>query len=217
LVECKAKALTRGSMAGIQGDAVLDFAGGMFAAQTQALRHERILRSLGAITFSDGSRLEWKGGRITRLSITLLDHGALQDRMTFRNLLAGLLGAAFHTAPGYAKSKQVQKLNAILNELRSEVAVLDRVGQSVPALVHNAASLNVGQLEVILDGAADMEQFRKRISTPVTAMTPASVRSPWKGRHTPAPEACNQGSTMLNECPSLRPSARSREVGHRLP
>ena len=37
-------------------------------------------------------------------------HGALQDRMTFRNLLAGLLGAAFHTAPDYAKSKQVQKL-----------------------------------------------------------------------------------------------------------
>ncbi len=43
LVECKAKALTRGSMAGIQGDALLDFAGGMFAAQTQGLRHERNL------------------------------------------------------------------------------------------------------------------------------------------------------------------------------
>ena len=175
LVECKAKALTRGSMAGIQGDALLDFAGGMFAAQTQGLRHEQILRSLNAITFSDGSRLEWKGGRITRLSITLLDHGALQDRMTFRNLLAGLLGAAFHTAPDYAKSKQVQKLNGILDELRSEVAALDRVGQSVPALVHNAVSLNVGQLEVILDGAADMEQFRTRISTPVTAMTSESA------------------------------------------
>ena len=171
LVECKAKALTRGSMAGIQGDALLDFAGGMFAAQTQALRHERILRSVGAITFSDGSRLEWKGRRITRLSITLLDHGALQDRMTFRNLLEGLLGAAFQMAPGYAKSDQVQKLNAILDDLRSEVAALDRVGRSVPALVHNAASLNVGQLEVILDGAADLEQFRKRISTPLTFMT----------------------------------------------
>ena len=91
--------------------------------------------------------------------------------MTFRNLLVGLLGAAFHPAPGYAKSKQVQEFNAILDELRSEVAALDRVGQSVPALVHNAASLNVGQLEVILDGAADLEQVRKRISTPVTAMT----------------------------------------------
>jgi hypothetical protein len=171
LVECKAKALTRGSMAGIQGDALLDFAGGVFAAQTQALRHERILRTQGAITFLDGSRLEWKGRRITRLSITLLDHGALQDRMTFRNLLVGLLGAAFQASPGYGKTEQVQKFNVVLDKLRFEVAVLDRIGQSVPALVFNAASLNVGLLEVILNGAADLEQFRKCISTPLTAMT----------------------------------------------
>jgi hypothetical protein len=85
LVECKAKTLTRGAMAGTQGDALLDFAGGMFAAQTQALRHERILRSLDHIEFKDGSCLEWRNRRITRLSVTLLDHGALQDRMMLAN------------------------------------------------------------------------------------------------------------------------------------
>jgi hypothetical protein len=39
LVECKAKALTRGAMTGTQGEALLDFAGGLFASQAQALRH----------------------------------------------------------------------------------------------------------------------------------------------------------------------------------
>jgi hypothetical protein len=171
LVECKAKALTRGSMAGVQGDALLDFAGGVFAAQTQALRHERFLRSEGVITFLDGSRLEWKGRRITRLSITLLDHGALQDRMTFRNFLPGLLRAKFRVAPGYTKSEQVQKFNDILDALRSEVAAVNRIGQDIHALTRTTASLNVGQLEVILDGAKDLEQFCKRILTPATFLT----------------------------------------------
>ena len=56
-VECKAKALTRAAMTGAQGEALLDFAGGLFASQAQALRHERILRSAGSIEFVDG--LDW--------------------------------------------------------------------------------------------------------------------------------------------------------------
>jgi len=171
LVECKAKALTRGAMAGVQGDALLDFAGGMFAAQTQALRHERILRSVGYIKFTDGSRLEMRGRRITRLSVTLLDQGALQDKMTWAKMFGAMLGASFQATPGYLKSGQVKKLNRILNDLRSEVGKLDAVGQHVNSQRLNAASLNVGQLEVLLDGVADLEQFRKRIAQPVTMMT----------------------------------------------
>jgi hypothetical protein len=171
LVECKAKALTRGAMAGVHGDALLDFAGGMFAAQTQALRHERILRSVGHIEFIDGSRLEMRGRRITRLSVTLLDHGALQDKMTLANMFGAMLGANFKTTPGYAKSGQVDKLNRTLNDLRSEVGKLEAAGQHVNAQRLNAASLNVGQLEVILDGVADLEQFRKRVAQPTTMMT----------------------------------------------
>jgi hypothetical protein len=171
LVECKAKALTRGAMAGVHGDALLDFAGGMFAAQTQALRHERILRSVGHIEFMDGSRLEMRGRRITRLSVTLLDHGALQDKMTLANMFGAMLGASFKATPGYTKSGQVDKLNRTLNDLRSEVVKLEAAGQPVNAQRFNAASLNVGQLEVILDGAADLEQFLKRVAQPTTMMT----------------------------------------------
>jgi len=158
-------------MAGVQGDALLDFAGGMFAAQTQALRHERILRSVGYIKFTDGSRLEMRGRRITRLSVTLLDQGALQDKMTWAKMFGAMLGASFQATPGYLKSGQVKKLNRILNDLRSEVGKLDAVGQHVNSQRLNAASLNVGQLEVLLDGVADLEQFRKRIAQPVTMMT----------------------------------------------
>ena len=91
LVECKAKALTRGAMTGMQGDALLDFAGGLFASQAQALRHERILRSACSIHFRDETRLELRNRRITRLTVTLLYHGSLQDRWMLRNIYSALL------------------------------------------------------------------------------------------------------------------------------
>jgi hypothetical protein len=119
-VECKAKALTRGAMAGVQGDALLDFAASTVAAQTQALRHERIIRSNGAIPFLSGAWVELWDRRVTRLSVTLLDHGSLQDKMTFANMFPGLLGATFNASPGYKKAKQVNELNKSLNDLRSE-------------------------------------------------------------------------------------------------
>ncbi len=53
-IECKAKALTRLAMAGVPGYALLDYAEGVLAAQSQALRHERLLRTNGFIQFDSG-------------------------------------------------------------------------------------------------------------------------------------------------------------------
>ena len=47
----------------------------------------------------------------------------------------------------------------------------EAVGQPINAQRLNAASLNVGQLEVILDGVANLEQFRNRVAQPTTMMT----------------------------------------------
>jgi hypothetical protein len=59
-VECKSKAVTSATMAGEPLEAVLDFAAGLLASQVQALRHERLLRTLGKIEFTDGTILEWQ-------------------------------------------------------------------------------------------------------------------------------------------------------------
>lgn len=126
LVECKAKALTRGAMTGMQGDALLDFAGGLFASQAQALRHERILRSMGAIHFLDGTRLELRGRHITRLTVTLLDHGALQDRWMLRNVYNALLSAQFTCDPGYTKKSKLRTSTRICACFRKRHACLRR-------------------------------------------------------------------------------------------
>jgi hypothetical protein len=170
-VECKAKALTRGTMAGAPGDALLDFAGGVFASQVQALRHERVLRERGEIKFKSGARLVWADRRITRLSVTLLEHGALQDRMVFAQMYPSLRGAQISVHGTYTKKKQIADFNKILSDMTSETTQLEALGQNLQMQRLGAASISVGQLDIFLDGIKDLEHLRKRVALPVTHMT----------------------------------------------
>jgi len=171
LVECKAKALTRGAMTGMQGDALLDFASGLFAPQAQALRHERILRSAGSIHFHDGTRLELRDRHITRLTATLLDHGALQDRSMLRNVYNALLSAQFTCDPGYTKKRQVAEFNTNLRLFQEETRLLEAAGQHINAHPLNAASASVAQLDVLLEGVQSLTEVRTRLSIPMTFST----------------------------------------------
>jgi hypothetical protein len=171
LVECKAKALTRGAMTGMQGDALLDFAGGLFASQAQALRHERILRSAGSIHFRDETRLELRNRRITRLTVTLLDHGSLQDRWMLRNIYNALLSVEFTCDPGYTKKRQVEDFNTNLRLFRKETRLLEAAGQDINAHPLNAASASVAQLDVLLESVQSLSEVRTRLSAPVTFST----------------------------------------------
>ncbi|WP_018609679.1 hypothetical protein [Uliginosibacterium gangwonense] len=171
LVECKAKALTRGAMTGIQGDALLDFAGGLFASQAQALRHERILRSEEAIHFRDGTRLELRDRHITRLTVTLLDHGALQDRWMLRSVYNALLSAEVTCDPCYTKKKQVKEFNEKLRMFQEETRLLEAAGQDINAHPLNAASASVAQLDVILESVQSLSEVRTRLSTRMTFST----------------------------------------------
>ncbi|MBS1208530.1 MAG: hypothetical protein H6R19_928 [Proteobacteria bacterium] len=171
LVECKAKALTRGAMTGIQGDALLDFAGGLFASQAQALRHERILRSEEAIHFCDGTRLELRERHITRLTVTLLDHGALQDRWMLRSIYNALLSAQVTCDPSYTKKKQVKEFNEKLRLFQEETRLLEAAGQDINAHPLNAASASVAQLDVLLESAQSLSEVRMRLSSHTTFST----------------------------------------------
>ena len=171
-VECKAKPLTRGAMAGVQGDALLDFAGGMFAAQAQALRHERILRTRGQIDFCDGTpSLVWRQREITRLSVTLLNHGVLQDRIILWNFYEALIRAKAEAPSGYKKMKQIRDFDQTLTDMRNEAEALKALGVSTKVQPLASASLSVGSLSVLLNGVSDLDHFIRRVTIPATYMT----------------------------------------------
>jgi hypothetical protein len=171
LVECKAKSLTRGAMTGASGDALLDFAGGLFASQGQALRHERILRSRGVITFLDGRRLELRDRRITRLTVTLADHGTLQNRWMLNMVYEALLSARVSCSPNHPRKKQVDRFNENLETFKDETRLLLAAGHDRRALALNAASTSIAQLDVILEGAQSLGEVRDRLALPINFST----------------------------------------------
>lgn len=163
-VECKAKALTRGAMAGVAGDALLDFAGGMFAAYAQALRHERTIREHGRIDFIDDTPpLILRGRAVCHLSVTLLGHGSIQDRVVLWLLHDALLRGSVSASQTHAKQRQVEKLNSLLDSMRNDLQAMAELGVDLRETGLNFASLNVGSLAVMLRGVNDLETFVNRI------------------------------------------------------
>ena len=149
LVECKAKALTRATMGGESFAAVQDYAASVVASQGQALQHERLLRDHGEILFDDGQCLKHKGREITRLSVTLLDHGSLQDRFLFVNLVEPLLHSKLVIDAGDGRTKY-DDLRKQLDRHREEIKAAEGRKRSSWVEGLAAASLSYGQLAIIL-------------------------------------------------------------------
>ena len=149
-------------------EALLDFANTVIASQTQALRHERILRCEGGIRFLDGSVLEWKRRKIMRLTTTLLGHGSLQNRDLFWTLFGSFFTAEFKYAAGHPLSSRLDKLNNLLAKMSAEVEAICNTGIHVSIVKSECASLDVGQLAILLKGVRDLSHFLQRIDSPIT-------------------------------------------------
>ncbi|GAA4641480.1 hypothetical protein GCM10023115_00320 [Pontixanthobacter gangjinensis] len=153
-VEAKAKPVSRLTQAGVGHAALLDFAGGMLAAQLQGIGHERVLCSHGRIDFEGGASLPLAGRSVYRLSVTLLDHAGLHDRLLVRGMLRLFLGSEFDTVDGVDQRtrKQVSKLNTTLRKAAADLTVLDGMGFGENSL-HRGGSVNAGQLAIVLEDA----------------------------------------------------------------
>jgi len=171
LVECKAKALTRGSMVGVPSDAMLDFFGSLVASQAQSLQHERILRTLGHIRFEDGTVLEYKNRRITRLSISLTDQGSLQDRWMLSMCYQALVSIKLSSPPNYAKNKQVIGINKNLIRLQKETQALTEFGHDIRAHSLNVGSASVAQLDIIFNEIQSLSDVRNFMALPANYST----------------------------------------------
>lgn len=153
-VETKGKAITRATMTGISGSALLDLAGGMLSAQLQGLHHERVLRERGDLRFKSGRSLPLGGRNVVTLSVTLLDHGSLQDRILLHTLLEQLLNLTYTVSVGLGKASQVDKLNEIAAKGREDVKRLMALGIDPLRRPASRASMGAGLLALVMDDVA---------------------------------------------------------------
>jgi hypothetical protein len=129
------------------------------------------LHDNGAIEFDNGSRLELQGRRVTRLSMTLLDHGSLQDRFLFINLVEPLLRSQVAFDPKDPKSKRYREINDELDRHRREMKAAERRNDSPWKEALGASSLSFGQLASILVEANTLSTLVERLRKPATLGT----------------------------------------------
>ena len=170
LIECKAKPLTRAAMGGESFAAVLDYAESVVASQVQALQHERLLRDHGEIRFDNGQCLRHNGREITRLSVTLLDHGSMQDRFLFVSLVEPFLRSKIVNAPKSGRSRY-DGLSKLLDRHREEMKAAKDRNKSAWVEALGAASLSYGQLAIILSKNQSVSALINVLRKPVTFTT----------------------------------------------
>lgn len=176
-IECKAKAMPRGAMAGAAMDAVFTYIEGIASSQSQALQHQSLLEAHGRITFENGKVLEHVGRKIVRLSTTLFDFGTLQDRFVFSQLSATLANSKLSLtgAPNKSAQKRVNNSNAILQQVRQHLSRDTGLGGDVSNWIWvrslSTASLSLGQLATILIDHSTVSSLAEVIRKPATFAT----------------------------------------------
>lgn len=115
--------------------------------------------------------MDFRDRNILRLTVTLVDHGAVQDRWFFRNLYNALLSVQVSCPAGYAREKQVKDFNRNLKLFQEETRRLEACGQDINTHPFRIASASVAQLDILLEGALSLTDVRTRLSFPTTFST----------------------------------------------
>jgi hypothetical protein len=97
LIECKLKALRRSSRGPAPLDALSDLTQSFLASQIQMARHEIALKTLAKIRFKNGQTLSLNGRKVERISLTMLDHGSLQDKLFTKGIIQDFVGVTLNS------------------------------------------------------------------------------------------------------------------------
>lgn len=167
-IEIKKKALTRSAMAGDEFMLLKDLARSLMFSQTQAMKAEYQIRKNGSI------RLTAKGGEnhdislnnrdIERISLSLLDFGSFQDRISIQQIMDNIYRHAFTTIDG-ARAGDLDDFNRIADEMREEANLLfslEDISGSAP-LFRNSVFMSAPQLLTILANVASNNDFDREV------------------------------------------------------
>lgn len=123
LIECKKKSLTNRARNGHPLLASEDYSDSFLSMATQLCRHQERLVADGKISFLDGSCLEHKGREITKIAISLFDHGSIQNKDYVLTFLDALTRSQF-VSTRKTTAKQTAKIN---KKIRTYVTQIDGI------------------------------------------------------------------------------------------
>jgi hypothetical protein len=159
LLECKKKPLTNAARAGNSLSAAVDLAQGFLDPLVQMARHEKHLCGSG-LHFISGKSLHLGKRHLTKISVTMTDHGSMHDRAFLRGLISALYGFKL-TAADPANQKEAQKVNDAIVALQDGVnAIIALTGEPLDRFIHRYLPscwwLSIDQLYFLCRGSADL-------------------------------------------------------------
>ncbi len=150
LIEIKKKSITRKSRSGDAEKLLLDVKESLLDSQYQMLGHEYSLIRDGKLTLKSGEMLHLNSRRIEKISLVLLDYGALQDRTIIRQLLVLFLNSKFGS--GKEREGKYKKLNERCEQFSKKYSKLySLLGSQEKIPFFRSWFLSVPQFLILLD------------------------------------------------------------------
>nr|WP_019364779.1 hypothetical protein [Pseudomonas luteola] len=167
IFEMKKKGLTREAQAGDESKILADLADSVLATHVQAMRIESALKSNDSLTFishNTQKTLCLNNRRVQRISVSLHDFGALQDK----TILQRLLIIAATSQASHSDSEQDKRLRKWRNysaELRQLAIANGEMSNSGSMPFHNSLFMSIPQIIMVLENSKDAVDFFKHIKS----------------------------------------------------
>ncbi|OQV42617.1 hypothetical protein BZ160_00380 [Pantoea vagans] len=163
IFELKKKSLTRKAMSGEDFSLIRDLGDSVMRSQSQCAKIEYVLLTDNQLTLKndrDEYLIKYNGMPVQKISLSLNDFGALQDKTVFNTILRLSTQTVFSSTDSAIDSSLVKwrkylkifmDYNDLLEPLRKD---------NIPAFTDNSF-MSLPQLMTILDGCSDIESFDK--------------------------------------------------------
>jgi hypothetical protein len=166
IFEMKKKGLTRQAQSGDESKILTDLADSVLASHFQAMRIENVLKN------NDSLHLINKGGeqivrlnnrQVQRISVSLPDFGALQDKTVLQRLLT--IAALSHAShPNSDEDKKLRKWRDYSKKIKDLAMANGELGEHRMPF-HNSLFMSIPQIIMILEKSDNANDFFKHIKS----------------------------------------------------
>ncbi|CNH17441.1 Uncharacterised protein [Yersinia intermedia] len=172
IFEMKKKGLTRQAQSGDEGNILKDLADSVLASHCQAMRIENVLKNCESLHLVyDGVKrsINLNGRRVLRISVSLPDFGALQDKIILQKILATAVrnNISSHDSTADEKLKNWRIYSEELKKLALENGELEP--DRMP--FHNSLFMSIPQILMVLDKSDNADEFFKYLKMFISATT----------------------------------------------
>lgn len=173
IFEMKKKGLTRQALSGDEPKILSDLADSLLATHVQAMRIENVLKNNGSITLAnDGNEktVYLNGRAVTRVSVSLHDFGALQDKTVLQRILTiAVFSEVRHPDKKIDENlKKWRKHSAELKRLAGESGEIGVKGR-IP--FYNSLFMSIPQIIMVLENSDTPGGFFKHMASLVSMTT----------------------------------------------